>query len=340
MSLLAAASMALVVSSRSPQGVEGGGPPIFSILDLGPVRFLSPEATVSLNASGQVALTTPRGAVLWNDGVSTELVGMAVACDLNERLEVVGSGSDTPFLRAAVWRAGVVSAVGPTVQRESLAMAINAQGAIVGTYRVDDGGSTDRSFLHRGSAWIDPGSLGGTDFLVKDVNGPLQLVGAGKNRFETAHAFLWKRGLPVDLDAFPDSAFTESYFQAINDDSIAVGAARQSSAPWTGFLWKNGLRVPLPVPAGFDALEPQDINLRRSIVGRLTQRQVERACLTEGTNTYDLNTLLEPGTTGWELLNAVSINDRGEIAGYGFHGGAFVGFLLRPATSAKRFATR
>lgn len=335
--LLASISSAVPCCVQQP---EAPAPPVFAILDLGPVRFFNPPATVSLNQSGQAVVNTPRGAVLWNEGVRTELVGLAVACDLNERLEVVGSSSDTPFLRAAVWRNGVVTAVGPFVQRESLAVAINEAGQIAGTYRVDDGGSTDRSFLQLESGWIDPGSLGGTDFVVFDLNAQRQLVGAGKNRFETMHAFLWKRGLPVDLDAFPDSAFTESFFTAINDDAIIVGQARRSSAPWTGFLWKNGLRVPLPVPSGFDSVEPQDLNRRRSIVGRLVRGGVERASLTEGATTHDLNLCLEPDTTGWELFNAVSINERGEIAGYGNKSGVFSAFLLRPVAATKHFAAQ
>ena len=278
-----------------------------------------------------VALTAPDGAVLWNAGVRSRLEGLGGASDLNDRLEVVGWGDGPGLARAAVWREGVVTRVGPSVNvRESRAVAVNADGAVVGIYRLDDGGSTDRSFLSVEGRVLDPGGLGGTDLVVKDIDRTGLLVGIGMNRFEASHAFLWRRGSPIDLDPLPDNAFTTSGLEAVNDLGQAVGWAGQSTH-LPGCLWKGGRFHPLPLPPGFDALSPLDIDNRARIVGRLQRGSDERACLVEGSTVYDLNTQLETGTSGWQLLGATGINTRGEIVGYGFHSGVFVAFLLRPS---------
>jgi hypothetical protein len=54
----------------------------------------------------------------------------------------------------------------------------------------------------------------------------------------------------------------------------------------------------------------------------------------------DLNTLLPPGTTGWDLIEATAINDNGDIAGIAAHNGQSVGFLLNTGASASvKFGT-
>jgi len=325
--LLACSTLAWARPQESPTS-----PPLYTIIDLGRIAFFfGAETTASINSNGQVALTTPDGAVLWNAGVRTRLEGLGGASDLNDRLEVVGWGDGPVLERAAVWREGVVTRVGPSVNvRESRAVAINADGAVAGIYRLDDGGSTDRSFLSVEDRVLDPGSLGGTDLVVKDLDRTGLFVGVGMNRFEATHAFLWRRGSPIDLDPVPDSAFTTSGLEAVNDLGLAVGWIRQATQ-LRGCLWKGGHFYPFPLPPGFDALSPIDIDNRARVVGRLQRGSEERACLVEGLTVYDLNTRLEAGTSGWELLGATGINSRGEIVGYGFHSGVFVGFLLRPS---------
>jgi probable HAF family extracellular repeat protein len=43
----------------------------------------------------------------------------------------------------------------------------------------------------------------------------------------------------------------------------------------------------------------------------------------------DLNNLLPPNS-GWELTQALGINDKGQIVGYGTHDGQIRAFLLTP----------
>jgi hypothetical protein len=49
---------------------------------------------------------------------------------------------------------------------------------------------------------------------------------------------------------------------------------------------------------------------------------------------YDLNTLLDPSSTGWQLDEAMAINDQGQIVGTGLYGDQQQAFLLTPLTSS------
>jgi probable HAF family extracellular repeat protein len=44
---------------------------------------------------------------------------------------------------------------------------------------------------------------------------------------------------------------------------------------------------------------------------------------------YDLNNLI-PADSGWQIIGAQSINDLGQIVGFGSHNGQFHAFLLKP----------
>jgi len=72
------------------------------------------------------------------------------------------------------------------------------------------------------------------------------------------------------------------------------------------------------------------INNRSQIVGdsELAPAYVHAALYEEG-NVVDLNTLI-PANSGWELIEARDINDRGQIAGWGIIDGATHAYLLHP----------
>lgn len=57
-----------------------------------------------------------------------------------------------------------------------------------------------------------------------------------------------------------------------------------------------------------------------------------KAFVTDNGVMKDLNTLLFPEITGWQLLSANGINDSGQIVGTGLFNGESRGFVLTPAT--------
>ncbi|HLA57216.1 MAG TPA: hypothetical protein VK622_00570 [Puia sp.] len=73
-----------------------------------------------------------------------------------------------------------------------------------------------------------------------------------------------------------------------------------------------------------------DVNTAGSAVGTVVMPDGNpRAFLYENGVMNDLNTLIPPGS-GWQLEDAVAINDNGQIAGNGQFNGARMGFVLNP----------
>src|SRR5215510_15977287 len=74
------------------------------------------------------------------------------------------------------------------------------------------------------------------------------------------------------------------------------------------------------------------INDTCSVVGFLSVIGNDRytlATIWEGTTAIDLNTLLGSSGAGWTLIDAMGINSRGQIVGYGYNPvGQVTGFLL------------
>lgn len=76
---------------------------------------------------------------------------------------------------------------------------------------------------------------------------------------------------------------------------------------------------------------PQGINAAGQVVGSAYTDNFEaHAYVYSGSTLYDLHDLISPGT-GWRLWNAHSINDLGQIVGWGFLNGVEHAFRLDPA---------
>ena len=82
-------------------------------------------------------------------------------------------------------------------------------------------------------------------------------------------------------------------------------------------------------PSG-DRLLPLGVNDSSQVVGWMGQTtNFERAFSWDNCETVDLNNRIAPDS-GWQLLHATAINERGQIVGYGLFQGQQVGFLLTP----------
>ena len=99
----------------------------------------------------------------------------------------------------------------------------------------------------------------------------------------------------------------------------------------------------LPFPPGYsrgkDSETPYSVDDEDDVVGDLTVYSAGGApdysvgFLYAHGRTYDLNTLL-PAKSGWQILDAAAINDRGEIIGEALYKNAEVPYLLIPAKSS------
>lgn len=148
------------------------------------------------------------------------------------------------------------------------------------------------------------------------------------------HAVLWEAdGSPVDLGslggALPNVA------DAINDSGEVVGASQFTDGTIHPFLWTQatGMQDLGILPGAVVTLPPccHTINNKGEVVGFSIDGTTGnmRAVLWQNNGPIDLNTLIATGSP-WSLQAASSINDAGQIVGWGTINGNVHAFLATP----------
>lgn len=137
--------------------------------------------------------------------------------------------------------------------------------------------------------------------------------------------------LALDLPGVFSHAATD-----VNDARQVCGGLRHEQAsPVRGFVWHDGQLLELPPldgDTGSASSNAAAINQAGVVVGIGTRPN--------GTSSYgfvwqdgvmhDLNTLVDASTPGWKLMNAVDINQRGQIVGQGRFNGVKRAYLATP----------
>jgi probable HAF family extracellular repeat protein len=151
------------------------------------------------------------------------------------------------------------------------------------------------------------------------------VVGASLTDTDVERAFLWtpstsggQSGTMQDLGTFGGNSWAD----AINSQGYVVGASQVANSPQP-FLWRpttaNGTSGTMINLGGGDLGEALAINSSAVVVGTFTPSGTQKsdaALWQAGTNgaytVSDLNSLIPTGT-GWVLISADAINDRGQI---------------------------
>jgi hypothetical protein len=120
---------------------------------------------------------------------------------------------------------------------------------------------------------------------------------------------------------------TMSSAEAINKQGDVVGFAGNYA-----FLERRGKTIDLPLPKGdVGPAVAYSVNASDEVVGSLYTKVTGSAFLYSGGRAYDLNSLIAPDS-GWQIVDAVGINDHGEIVGDGYYNGTLYGISLKPPT--------
>ena len=269
---------------------------------------------------------------LTNGGSYSDLGTLGVssaAYAINNSGKIVGSSELGDYtIHAFLWEAGKPMQDLTPLGGDSYAHGINNFDQVAGAATVD--GWMHAFRWQEGSDMEDIGTLGGDISDAWAINDSGNVAGWSETEDGEGHAFFWKDGSPMrDLSTFGGDY---SYANALNNANQVVGDADMSTTGYHAFLWQdNGLGLQNLGTFGGRNSSAMSINNSGTIVGWAnTLSNGARAFVwRQGAGMVDLNTLL-PSNSGWVLVSASAINDRGQIAGEGVYNGQRKIFLMNP----------
>jgi probable HAF family extracellular repeat protein len=332
----------------------------YTVSDLGALIDANGEVVggASVNLRGDVVgqeilQAGPRRAFIWRDGQALDLGTLggpsAGARALNLFDFVAGTADRADDTEHAVlWRLnpalapGSVHAVdlGTFGGNASEGNGINNFGFVVGfAYTTTPDPTFTLEFGQTAHAfeWIgrlrDLGTLGGPNSIAIGINDKGSIVGwsqasldLGPFGIPNLHAVIWKNGKITDLGSFGGPI---SLALSVNNQDVAVGQSMLPSFFPHAFAWQGGSLTDLGTLPGDSASGASDINNSGQIVGFSASDAGVAASLWQGGQPVDLNARISD--SAWQLAVANSINDAGQIAGFGLLNGELHGFLLTPA---------
>jgi probable HAF family extracellular repeat protein len=147
-----------------------------------------------------------------------------------------------------------------------------------------------------------------------------------------SHGFVWTGSTMKDLGVL--SGGLTSIANSINTSGVIVGQSDGTSTAghWHAVMWDTSFKVhDLGVISGGNYSIAFSVNDSNVVVGygNLSNNAAHAMIWTSSGGMKDLNSLI-PANSGWTLVNANSINNVGQIVGYGLKGTHNHAFLLTP----------
>jgi probable HAF family extracellular repeat protein len=278
-----------------------------------------------------------------------------VANAINDLDQVVGGAGPTPTPQAplgqyvgVLWEGGSATILNQLPgHTDSGASGINNSGIVVGSslnYNMDPWTST-AVYWNKGKVFPLPPLDGAPFSIAHGVNDSGQIVGAsGVIDPQSTRAVLWSASPKAGVMDLGTLGGEQSVAYDINEWGQIAGIAQTVLGDWCPVLWNGMDPVELPVPDHDAVGYAWSLNNCGQIVGFsgswLSANDIHglHALLWEDGRMIELQTQI-PANSGWKLRKATSINDQGQIAGFGQLNGKMRAFLLTPTVAAQANAT-
>jgi probable HAF family extracellular repeat protein len=246
------------------------------------------------------------------------------AAAVNDNGVVVGYSHTPASVLHAFLYDGTMHDFGTLGGRESGAAGINISNQVAGWSDMPDG--TEHAFVYDGSMH-DLGTLSGSNSAATGINNSGLVVGTADSPtgFEF-HAFLYD-GTMHDLGTLGGGS---SFGTAINAIGHVVGNSDLPYPDSTHAFFYDGVMHDLG-DLGGGASWAQAINASDAITGqsKTSDGGFHAFLYTPQGGMVELNSLIDP-LSGWDLAIGSSINDAGQVTGWGFIDGQTHAFLLTP----------
>lgn len=309
--------------------------PGYAVVDLGTLGEYS-EAQ-AINNNGQIVgvsrVVRPSAAdfvkgFIYERGKMRELpslaeAGSTIAYDINDQGDIAASSliAEEGFWRPVrIHESALTDLSGNTHGGEGY--GINEAGEVVGgaNFPSENGGFNFRAYRY-GAQMIDLGTFYESSMAL-GVNGQW-VVGQCDNRFFNApRAFVYTpSGGMVDLNPHLGTDCLRSYASAVNSSGHIAGSFTPApGGPYRAFLYVEETFTDLGNlnvnnSGGYTYVKA--INNKGVIVGWSSMTEPyesNHAFIYDGGPLKDLNSMI-PSDSGWELIGANDINDRGQIVG-------------------------
>ena len=254
---------------------------------------------------------------------------ISLALGLNDNGQVVGIGDTREgAIRGFVWQNGKMTRIGTLGGQISVAQGINNKGEVVGVAATSSG--EVHAFVWKDGSLRDisdkcPGEFNSAN-VIND-NSDIAGIFSGDGRTVQAFVLSGSKARPV-----PTLGGDFAIPACISNKAHVVGYSNLKPGDFDvihGFAWQPGGIKDLGTLGG-DSSAAYGVNSSGQIVGVAeTSGEMFHAVTWKNGTITDLNKLI-PAGSGWELVVANGINERGQITGWGIVGDTAHAFLLTP----------